>query len=360
MAVSETPKKLLIAASGTGGHLFPAIATAEQLPDYMIEWLGVPDRLETELVPDRYPLHTVRLGGFQGRLGLGTLRLLGQVVQATRQVRTLLKREQFDGVFTTGGYIAAPAILAARSLGLPAILHESNALPGKVTRWLSPWCSLVALGFEAATSHLPKATSVVVGTPVRSQFLQDAPATDMVTIPDGVPMILVVGGSQGAVAVNQFVRAAAPAWFAAGAWVVHQTGLNDPEADTLEHEQYIHRPFFDPMAGLYRRANLVIGRAGAGTLTELAFTHTPSILIPYPFAAEDHQAYNAAAFAASNAALVCRQDELTAESLQETVLQLVQDPTRLQSMSKAAAALAIPDSAAMLAELVRKELTPAA
>jgi UDP-N-acetylglucosamine--N-acetylmuramyl-(pentapeptide) pyrophosphoryl-undecaprenol N-acetylglucosamine transferase len=182
----------------------------------------------------------------------------------------------------------------------------------------------------------------------------------MVTIPDGVPMILVVGGSQGAVAVNQFVRAAAPAWFAAGAWVVHQTGLNDPEADTLEHEQYIHRPFFDPMAGLYRRANLVIGRAGAGTLTELAFTHTPSILIPYPFAAEDHQAYNAAAFAASNAALVCRQDELTAKSLQETVLQLVQDPTRLQSMSKAAAALAIPDSAAMLAELVRKELTPAA
>lgn len=354
--MSEIPKKLLIAASGTGGHLFPAIATAEQLPHYTIEWLGVPDRLETELVPEKYPLHTVRLGGFQGRLGLGTLKLLSQVMKATLQVRQLLKQGNFDGVFTTGGYIAAPAILAAKSLGLPAILHESNALPGKVTRWLSPWCSLVALGFEAATSHLPKAKSVVVGTPVRSQFLQGAPLPEDVNIPDNVPLILVVGGSQGAVAVNQLVRSAAPAWFAAGAWVVHQTGLNDPDAGSLEHPQYIHSPFFDPMAGLYRRANLVIGRAGAGTLTELAFTHTPSILIPYPFAAEDHQAYNAAAFAAANAAMVCRQDDLSAESLQEAVMKLIEDPERLQAMSKAAASLAIPDSAEQLAKLVIQEV----
>ena len=354
--MAETSKKLLIAASGTGGHLFPAIATAEHLPNYTIEWLGVPNRLETDLVPDQYPLHTVQLGGFQGRVGLGLVKLLTQVLQATLQVRKLLKQEQFDGVFTTGGYIAAPAILAARSLGLPTILHESNALPGKVTRWLSPWCSLVALGFEAATTHLPKANSITVGTPVRSQFFESASLPKDVNIPDDVPLILVVGGSQGAVAVNKLVRAAAPAWFDSGAWVVHQTGPNDREADRLEHTQYIHRPFFDPMAGLYRRANLVIGRAGAGTLTELAFTHTPSILIPYPFAAEDHQAYNAAAFAAANAALVCRQDDLTVGSLRDIVLKLIEDPERLQVMSKAAASLAITDSAEQLATLIARTL----
>ncbi|MDA0673727.1 MAG: UDP-N-acetylglucosamine--N-acetylmuramyl-(pentapeptide) pyrophosphoryl-undecaprenol N-acetylglucosamine transferase, partial [Cyanobacteria bacterium] len=226
--MAATPIKLLIAASGTGGHLFPAIATAEQLPDYTIEWLGVPDRLETELVPDRYPLHTVRLGGFQGRLGLGYVRLLMQVMTATLRVRSLLQKGQFQGVFTTGGYIAAPAILAARSLGLPSILHESNALPGKVTRWLSPWCSLVGLGFEAATAHIPKAKSVVVGTPVRSQFLTETPLPQMWNIPADAPVIVVVGGSQGAVAVNNLVRSAAPAWFDAGAWVIHQTGNNDP------------------------------------------------------------------------------------------------------------------------------------
>ncbi len=354
--MSETPKKLLVAASGTGGHLFPAIATAEQLPEYTIEWLGVPDRLETELVPEQYPLHTVQLGGFQGRLGLGSLRLLGQVFKATLQVRQLLKQEHFDGVFTTGGYIAAPAILAARSLGLPAVLHESNALPGKVTRWLSPWCSLVALGFEAATSHLPRAKSVVVGTPVRSQFLKGQDLSADLALPPDAPVVLVVGGSQGAVAVNDLVRSAAPAWFEAGAWVIHQTGANDAAANSLQHDHYVHRPFFDAMAALFQRADVVISRAGAGTLTELAFTHTPSLLIPYPFAAEDHQAYNAAAFAAANAALVCHQADLTPTSLQEMVLKLIHNPERRQQMAQAAASLAIPDSAEQLASLIRQHL----
>lgn len=353
----ETLAKLLIAASGTGGHLFPAIATAEHLTDYSIEWLGVPDRLETELVPQKYPLNTVQLGGFQGPLGLGSLRLLGQVVKATLQVRSLLQRGNFQGVFTTGGYIAAPAILAARSLGLPAVLHESNALPGKVTRWLSPWCSLVAVGFEAAIAHLPKAKTTVVGTPVRSQFLQTTHLPSEVQLPEDVPVIVVVGGSQGAVAVNQLVRAAAPAWFDAGFWVVHQTGTQDPDADSLEHPHYIHQPFFDPMAGLFRRANIVISRAGAGTLTELAFTHTPSILIPYPFAAEDHQSYNAAAFKTANAALVYNQSDLTPDILRETVQILIQDSDRLQKMSKATAGLAVPDSAQELATSVRQVLT---
>ncbi|PSN17379.1 UDP-N-acetylglucosamine--N-acetylmuramyl-(pentapeptide) pyrophosphoryl-undecaprenol N-acetylglucosamine transferase, partial [filamentous cyanobacterium CCP5] len=250
----DTPLRLLIAASGTGGHLFPAIATAEKLvqANFEIEWLGVPDRLETTLVAQaNYPLHTVSMGGLQGRLGLGTLRRLGQFTKAIFQVRRLLKQGQFHGVFTTGGYIAAPAIIAARSLGLPTVLHESNALPGKVTRWLSLWCTVVALGFEAASSSLPKARSVVVGTPVRSQFL--VPPVDGLAdleIPDHVPLIVVVGGSQGAVAVNQLVRAAAPAWFEAGAWVFHQTGSNDPDVDTLSHPQYIHRPFYDNMASL--------------------------------------------------------------------------------------------------------------
>ncbi|MEM9265111.1 MAG: undecaprenyldiphospho-muramoylpentapeptide beta-N-acetylglucosaminyltransferase, partial [Cyanobacteria bacterium P01_F01_bin.13] len=310
--------KLLIAASGTGGHLFPAIATAEHLPG-PIEWLGVPDRLETELVPERYPLHTVRMGGVQSKLGLSTLKLLTQFIQATLATRRLLQQGQFQGVFTTGGYIAAPAIIAARSLGLPAILHESNAMPGKVTRWLSRWCSLVAIGFKETRQYLPKQTKTLwVGTPVRSQFLADS--TTSLTepaIPAEAPLIVVVGGSQGAVAVNQLVRTAAPAWFKAGAWVIHQTGTNDPDTDSLSHPHYIHRPFFTNVAALFKRATLVISRAGAGTLTELAMTHTPSILIPYPFAADDHQTYNANAFGNVGASKVYQQSELTSDILQK-------------------------------------------
>ncbi|PSN12384.1 undecaprenyldiphospho-muramoylpentapeptide beta-N-acetylglucosaminyltransferase [filamentous cyanobacterium CCT1] len=358
MASSQAASpRLLVAASGTGGHLFPAIATAEALlqEGYSIEWLGVPDRLETTLVPKHFPLHTVSMAGFQGRPGLGTIKTLANFGRATVQVRQLLKKGGFDGVFTTGGYIAAPAILAARSLGLPTVLHESNALPGKVTRWLSPRCTVVALGFEAARQYLPKAKTVVVGTPVRDEFLTPEPPvlTDP-AIPDGVPLIVVVGGSQGAVAVNQLVRAAAPAWIEAGAWIVHQTGSNDPDADSYNHPHYIHRPFFGSMAALMHRATLAIGRSGAGTLTELAISRTPSILIPYPFAAEDHQTINAKAFVDAHAALMLNQGHVVATDFQALVLDLLADPQRLEAMAAAAGSLSTADSATKLADLIQQ------
>lgn len=351
--------KLLIAASGTGGHLFPAIATADQLsaqwPECAIEWLGVPDRLETQLVPNRYPLHTVRMGGVQSGFGLSTLKLAARFAKSTVQVRRLLKDEGFQGIFTTGGYISAPAILAARSLGLPAIMHESNALPGKVTRWLSPLCTQVALGFSEAAEHLPKAQTTVVGTPVRSQFMEATQTglTDF-DIPEGAPLIAVVGGSQGAVAVNRLVREAAPAWLSDGAWIVHITGTNDSEADTFSHPHYIHRPFYNNIAALFQRANLAISRAGAGTLIELAITGTPAILIPYPFAAEDHQTYNAKAFSQAGAARLYQQSALSASKLQSVVSELLNSSELLNAMSQQARNLAITDSAEKVAYLLRE------
>ena len=140
--MANAPIRLLIAASGTGGHLFPAIALAEKLPDYEIEWLGVPNRLETQLVPKQYPLNTIAVEGFQQ--GFGFSSAVGFWVNSLvrfSEVRRILKQGNFQGVFTTGGYIAGPAVIAARSLGLPVVFHESNALPGKVTRFFGPWCT---------------------------------------------------------------------------------------------------------------------------------------------------------------------------------------------------------------------------
>jgi len=350
----NAPIRLLIAASGTGGHLFPAIALAQQLPDYQIEWLGVPNRVEKELIPEQYPFHTIVVEGFQQGFGLGSVKIFGRLTVAITQVRRLLKTRKFDGVFTTGGYIAWPAIMAARLQGLPVIIHESNAIPGKVTRWSSPLCSKVAIGFEAASQYLPKGKTICVGTPVRSSFQE--PQKLELPIPDDVPLIAVVGGSQGAVAVNQLVRQCAPTWFEAGAWIVHLTGQNDPDAATLQHPQYIHMPFYHNMAGLLQRANLAISRSGAGTLTELAITKTPAILIPYPFAAEDHQAYNAASFVEAGAALVFRQAELTPQLLETQVLNLLNSPQQLQEMAQQAGTLAVTDSAQRLATLVRQQL----
>ncbi|MDZ8227946.1 MULTISPECIES: undecaprenyldiphospho-muramoylpentapeptide beta-N-acetylglucosaminyltransferase [unclassified Nostoc] len=353
--MANAPIRLLIAASGTGGHLFPAIALAEKLPDYQIEWLGVPNRLETELVPKEYPLNTIAVEGFQQGFGLSSIRILGKLALSIIGVRRILKQGNFQGVFTTGGYIAGPAVIAARSLGLPVVFHESNALPGKVTRFFGPWCSAVALGFEVAAKYLPRAKNVCVGTPVRAQFLDKAIHTPLdLAIPEGVPLIVVFGGSQGAVAVNKLVRESAKAWFDAGAYVVHLTGDRDEEADSLKHPQYIALPFYNNMAALLQRATLAISRSGAGSLTELAVCGTPAILIPYPFAAEDHQSYNADVFTSSGAALTLKQSELTAQILQSNVLNLLRSPDELAKMGEKAHAIAVPDSADKLAQLVRE------
>lgn len=346
-----SPTRILIAASGTGGHLFPAIALAQQLPDYEIEWLGTANRLETSLVPDEYPLHTIPVEGFQQKLSLKTLKIISGFIASIFQTRKIIQERQIDAVFTTGGYIAAPAILAARLENKPAVIHESNYIPGKVTKFLSRWCNITALGFNGTANYLPQSETVYVSTPVRAQFLTPQPIN--LDIPQDAMVILVVGGSQGAVAVNKLVREAAPAWFDLGAYVVHLTGKNDPDLDSLQHPQYIALPFSDNMAGLLQRANLAISRAGAGTITELAFTSTPAVLIPYPYAAENHQTYNAQELADAGAAAIYQQSELTAEILQEKVCQWLRSPELLAEMANKAQSLAVTDSAARLAQIIR-------
>ncbi len=349
--MKENPKKILIAASGTGGHLFPALALAQQLPEYEIEWLGVPDRLETKLVPQEYTLHKITIEGFQKPLGLKTFTILGKIINSVFKVKKLIQEKKYQAVVTTGGYIAAPAILGARLNKIPVILHEANFIPGKVTKLFSPLCDTVALGFQGTAQYLPKAKTVWVSTPVRSQFLTPPPLD--LPIPTEAPLIVVVGGSQGAVAVNQIVRKCLSKWLETGAVVVHLTGDRDPETNSVESPNYLPIPFYDNMAALFKRADLAISRAGAGTLTELAVSQTPAILIPYPYAAEDHQTYNAQVFAEAGAAIVYPQSELTPEILEKSVLELLQSPEKLEKMTLAACKLAVKDSASRLAELVK-------
>ena len=298
--------RLLIAASGTGGHLFPALAVAEALPQHwQTRWLGVPDRLETSLVPERYGLVTVRAGGLQGR-GLRKLLQLLQLLAASRDVRRLIRRDRIRVVFTTGGYIAAPAILAARWCRVPVVLHDSNAVPGRVTRLLGRFCTEVAVGLPAAVARIPGCTATVTGTPVRRSVLEPGPLPAWVPPGDG-PLLLVMGGSQGAVGLNRMVRAVLPDLLANGCRVVHLSGSNDPEAGSLRHPQLVERPFSDAVPALLQHADLAISRAGAGSLSELAVTSTPAILVPFPQAADQHQDANAACAAALGAAVIVHQ-----------------------------------------------------
>ena len=314
--------RLLIAASGTGGHLFPALAVAEAMPEHWTTcWLGVPDRLETTLVPERYPLTTVKAGGLQGR-GLRKLIQLIQLIAASGGVRRLIRRQGSQVVFTTGGYIAAPAILAARWCGVPVVLHESNAIPGRVTRLLGRFCTQVAVGLPAAVERIPGCTAVVTGTPVRESFLTPQPLPTWVPAGNG-PLVLVMGGSQGVVGLNRMVRAVLPDLLSAGCRVVHLSGSNDPEAGTLQHPNLVERPFSDEVPGLLQHADLAISRAGAGSLSELAVTTTPSVLVPFPQAADQHQDANAACAAALGAAVIVHQHSPEHHALRHTLWRLL-------------------------------------
>lgn len=352
---SASPPKLLIAASGTGGHVFPALAIAEQLPDWQIEWLGVPDRMEAKLVQDRYRLHSISMSGLQGSL-LDKGRAFLQLGAATWKVRQLLQAGQFDGVLSTGGYIAAPAILAARSLGIPVVLHESNVIPGKVTRGLGRWCQVVALGMAETAKYLPGVATQVVGTPVRSEFYSPQPVPADIPIPEGEPLILIMGGSQGARGLNRMVTACVKDWLSAGAWIVHLTGgaeAQAAEAGIPQHPRYWRFPFRADVANLLQRADFAISRAGAVSLAELLATGTPAILIPYPFAAEDHQYHNALAFVQRGGGVVLRESEENLDLLRQTVLTWLAHPQTVTQMATSLKTTAYPAASRTMARLLR-------
>ena len=356
--------RLLIAASGTGGHLFPALSVADALAGpWAVLWVGVPDRLETSLVPKRYPLTTVKAGGLQGR-GLRKVFQLVQLLAASGGIRRLIRRERIDAVFTTGGYIAAPAILAARWCGIPVVLHESNAIPGRVTRLLGRFCTRVAVGLEAAAPRIPGCRAVVTGTPVRGTFLEKHSLPTWVPEGEG-PLLVVIGGSQGALGLNRMTRVLFPSLLNSGCRVVHLTGSNDPEVGCIEHPLLVERPFSNEIPALLQHADLAISRAGAGSLSELAVSGTPTVLVPFPQAADRHQDANAACAGALAAAVIVHQHDPSEKTLRDTVWRLLgprigggSDPAAdlLPNMELAMRELGVDDADQQLARLLNELL----
>ena len=346
--------RLLIAASGTGGHVFPALAVAKRLPDCDIHWLGTPNRLEQRLVDDIYPLYTVPVEGFQTSSIIKNIQILFKLLKSVFWIKELLKEKKIDIVFTTGGYISGAVTLAAYISGIPVILHESNYIPGKTTRLLSYFCKMTVLGFKETAKYLPWVSTIWLGTPIRGKFYISQNLD--LNIPAKAILIVIIGGSQGAVSINDLVRECVLDWIKLGAYVVHLTGNNDSKANTINHPQYISLTFYDNMAALLQRADLAISRAGSGTLAELAITKTPAILIPYPFAAENHQFYNAKFFVDAQAAYCYQQTKLTKDTLTKDVLDLMEDSTKLKKMAYEMSKLITKDSAQKLAELLGNNL----
>lgn len=348
--------RVMIMAGGTGGHVFPALAVARELQSRGAEvvWLGSRGGFESRVIPESgIPAEWIQVAGLRGRgLGrwlaapFGLTRALWQALGALRSVRPTI-------VLGMGGFVTGPGGLAARLLGIPLVIHEQNSVPGMTNRWLARWAARIAESFPGSFG---RQDAVCSGNPVRSEIGALPPPEERWSHRSGRPRLLVLGGSQGAQALNDAVPAAlALISEDQRPEVLHQAGRGKAEATRKAYDavalQADVREFLSDMADAYGQADLVVCRAGAMTLAELAASGVGAVLVPYPFAVDDHQTRNGEYFVRAGAARLISQEDLTAENLAEVLAELLSTPERLLAMARAARSLALPAASARVADL---------
>ena len=350
-------QRVVIAGGGTGGHLFPGIAVLEELrrrdPEVEVCFVGTARGIEARVVPEMgEPLELVDVAPLKGTTYAGLLASLMKLPGAWGRCLSILRERRPDVVLGVGGYASGPMLMAAATLGIPCAVLEQNAHVGLTNRLLAKIVGRAYLTFRE-TAEVFGDRARIVGNPVRRAFLDAAHIA--LSDPDGFEArarkVLVIGGSQGAKALNEAVPAALAAAGLAerGIEVLHQTGAAmQAEVEARYRELGLRAevtPFVSDMARAYAEAQLVIARAGATTLAEIQAIGRPSVLVPYPHAADDHQTRNARALEASGAAICAPQSELTTEGLARTVGELLSAPEKRRAMAIAARRGGRPDAA---------------
>jgi len=353
--MSRVDAPVLVMAGGTGGHIFPGIAVAEALHErgVPVQWLGAEGKLETELVPKAgIPIATLRIGGVRGKGLLRALRAPFEIVAAVLAARRVLRHRVPRSVLSLGGFAAGPGGIAARWLGVPLVIHEQNSVPGLTNRVLSCLARRVLTGFAGVFGTRGE----WVGNPVRGAIAALPPPATRLAGRDGRLRLLVLGGSQGAYALNVVlpqVLQRLPA--TQRPEVRHQCGPKHLEktrriyaASTVEAEV---AAFIHDMAAAYAWADLVVCRAGALTVAELCAAGLGAVLVPFPQAVDDHQTHNAEALVACGAARLVPEGEGFPERLAAALDALLGARAPLVAMAEAARTLAKPDAAARIAEV---------
>ncbi len=357
--------RVLILAGGTGGHIFPGLAVAHALRarGAQVGWLGADGGMETRLVPQHgVAIDTIAVKGLRGK-GIATLLSAPlRVLRAVRDAARVLRLRKPDAVVSFGGYAAGPGGIAARIAGIPLLVHEQNRAAGMTNKVLAKFARQVLVGFPQTFAN-----ETLVGNPVRAQIAQvAAPAQRMLldgSRHHGGPLrLLVLGGSQGARALNNAVPHAVAA-LGLPVDILHQAGekMLDEARKAYADAGVVAtvEPFIADMAAAYAHADIVVCRAGALTLAELCAVGVGSVLVPFPQAVDDHQTRNAEYLVERGAALLLKQGDDLAARLQQVLAELAANPGKRLAMANAARALAMPDAADRVAdavlETIRKE-----
>jgi UDP-N-acetylglucosamine--N-acetylmuramyl-(pentapeptide) pyrophosphoryl-undecaprenol N-acetylglucosamine transferase len=350
--------KFLMAGGGTGGHVIPALAVARELRRRGHEpfFVGTAAGLEAKLVPEAgFEIEFVEIGGLK-RVGLvRTARTLVQLPPATARMIARLGRWRPAATFSMGGYAAGPVVLAAVVRRIPMVLMEPNAMPGMTNRWIGRVAGRALVNFEETARYFPRGKAELTGIPVRAEFFAIRPR------PRGEPFtVLITGGSRGSRTLNDAARQSWPLFRIAGFRVrfVHQTGreayaeiARDFASSGIEGEV---APFIEDMPAAFAAADLVVSRSGAGAVAEIAAAGKAAILVPFPFAADDHQTRNAQALARAGAARLVADREFTGKRLFDEVGALAGEPGAIERTGEAARKFARPGAAARAADILEQ------
>jgi len=350
--------KVIIAGGGTGGHIFPAISIAEEILKRHIEnqvlFVGTKKGLEIKLLSKRdYTLELISSGGIKGKGIVGSLKGIALALKGVFDSLRIISRFKPDLVLGVGGYASGPLVFAAALLSIPTAICEQNSVPGITNRVLSRFVKRVFASFEESNRFFSQKKTIVVGNPVRSSILVNKEYSQ---VHNGFT-ILVFGGSQGAHKLNLLVPKAFGTLRRNDVFLIHQTGKEDLEDVRKAYEWYGIRadvlPFIEDIATVYKNANLVIGRAGAGTVAEITALGKPSILVPYPFSAYNHQLENAKVLEKAGAAIVVEEKDAVPERLTD-ILKGLLNKDRLKEMSERARVLGKPDAAQKIVDEMYK------
>lgn len=355
-----------IACGGTGGHLFPGLAVAEQLArrGCKISLLISPKEVDQQAVKNISGMGIVTLPAvaLQNRNYISFAR---GCVRSYRAARRYFKSRPPQAMLAMGGFTSAPPVLAAKSLGAKTFLHESNTIPGRANRWLSRFVDTAFVGFPQAANRLRTRKTVATGTPVRPQFQPRDAATcrTALGLEANRPVVLVMGGSQGASGINEMVLSALPqlAKRALHWQWLHLAGANNSNKVKQSYAaagvKAVVHPFLVEMDLALGAASATVSRAGASSLAEIAAMRLPSLLVPYPFAADNHQYFNAQAFAETGAARLLEQKDATSEKVSALLIELIENSSARDAMQAALIKWHAPKAAEQIAEAILQAVT---
>lgn len=368
--------RIMITGGGTGGHVFPAVAVIEELgrrdPNLVLQWIGKNGGVEERVCARRaIPFRPITVLGWPRRMGVRRIWALIALVRGFIQAYFYLLKFKPDAVFSVGGYVSLPLAYVAERMGIKVFLHEQNRRLGMANRLLAPRAERILLSFSDTVGDYPREKALYVGNPVRSSFF-NAPsrldAKKSLGLDEEIPVVLVVGGSQGARRINEAVADIIHRFGPEELQILWVTGTHDVTWVRQRAEKAPVRveifSFMENIADAMVAADIIVARSGASFTAELAAIGRPAILIPYPHAAEGHQEENALAFVERNAAVLLADAECTGDRLFSILQELLASPEKRESMGKAAASLAKPGAAErivdeMLAVCFGQDSTPA-